>query len=329
MMDRRAFTAGAVAALLAAAPSASTQPAGRVYRLGILSPAKAPDPSILTSVNLAPIALRELGYVEGQNLAIERRFAEDRPERLPALARELVQRHPDVILAQSGPAVQAARAATSTVPIVMVSLAGDPVQRGYVQSLARPGGNITGVALTSEAQLTGKRLELIKETVPQAVRIAVLAESRTANSSQVEEAERAARALGITLVVVSVSAGDYDRTFATMRAERVEALVVLASTTFSRDRKPIVALAARYRLPTIYDLDVAADGGLLSYGVDVVAVSQRAAAYIDRIFKGATPAELPVEQPRAFTLTVNLKTARALGLTIPPAVLARADEVIQ
>jgi len=211
----------------------------------------------------------------------------------------------------------------------MASLAGDPVQRGFVASLRRPSTNITGVALTSESQMTAKRLELIREALPRARRIAVLAE-RTINQTQVEEAERAARVLGLKFVVVPVSEDGYDRAFSTMRAEGAEALVVLASTTFSRDRMSILVLAERYRLPTIYDLrEMAAEGGLMSYGPDVSTLSQRLAAYIDRIFKGAHPAELPVEQPWAFTLAVNLKTAKALGLTVPTSILTRADQIIE
>jgi ABC-type uncharacterized transport system substrate-binding protein len=316
--------------VLAAPVAGPAQPASRVYRLGLLSPTRAPDPDIPTSVNLVPIALRELGYVEGRNLVIERRFADDRFDRLPALARELVAQRVDVIQASTGAAVRAARDATQSVPIVMIALAGDPVRRGLIASLARPGGNITGIALSDEIELTGKRLELLKEAVPRAHRIAVLSDSGAGNQEQVQRAQKAAASLGVTLVVVEVRDGSYEKAFASMTAERAEALLILASTTFPRDGRTILGLAVRHRLPVICDWPRgAAEGSLLAYGVDVATLSRRTAVYIDKIFKGAKPGDLPVEQPARFLLTLNLRTAKALGLTIPQSLLARADEVIQ
>jgi putative ABC transport system substrate-binding protein len=326
----RLLAAALLLGLLAESAIGHAQPAGRVYRLGILSPSRAPDPGIPTSANLVPARLRELGYVEGQNLVIVRRFADDHFDRLPALARELVAERVDVIHASTGAAVRAARDATAAIPIVMIALAGDPVRRGLVASLSRPGGNVTGIALTDETELTGKRLELLKEAVPHAQRVAVLSDGGSGNQEQAKHAAAAASVLGLKLAVVEGQSGAYDRAFATMTTDRADALLLLASTRFPRDRKPILALAAKHRLPMICDWpDGAAGGSLLAYGADVPTLSRRAAEYIDRIFRGAKPADLPVEQPMKFRLAVNLKTARALGLAIPQALLLRADEVIQ
>jgi len=332
VLMRRIGLAIVLAFSLAHVPlAAEAQQVGKVYRLGILSPAAVPDPSVATSPNLVPMALRELGYIDGQNLVVERRFAEGKRDRLRGLARELVQLRVDVIVAVSDEAVQAAKDATVTIPIVM-GFGNSPVERGFVASLARPGGNITGVQYeaSGEGQLTGKRLALIKETIPRAARIAVLTTSESGSRAQLREAQKVAPALRVKLVVVEIQGNDYDHAFARMVAERADALFVVASTILNRDRKQIIERAARYRLPAMYEWREQVEvGGLMSYGNSTVDLSRRVAAYVDKILKGATPADLPVEQPTKYGLAINLKTAKALGLTIPPSLLLSADQVIE
>jgi putative ABC transport system substrate-binding protein len=306
-------------ALLAAPLAVEAQPAGKVYRLGILSPA-APQPSGMYDGRRDLIeVLRELGYVEGRNLDVER---------LPALAAELVQRRVDVVVALSPVAFRAAQEATKTIPIVILFAGSDPVELGLVSSLARPGGNVTGVVLGS--LLAGKRLELLKEAVPRATRIAMLVAGASSGQAQLQEAQRAAALLGVRLIVIEAKGRDYERAFATMRGERADALFVAASPVLHGDRGRIIELAARYRLPAIYQwAEHVEEGGLMAYGASQRWAIRRVATYVDRMFKGANPAELPVEQATVLTLALNLKTAKALGLTIPQSVLARADEVIQ
>jgi putative ABC transport system substrate-binding protein len=298
-----------------------------VYRLGMLSPG-APTPSGMYDARRDLVeVLREVGYVEGQNLAVEQRYANGR-ERLPALAAELVQRRVDVVVAFSPVAFRAAQEATKTIPIVILFAGSDPVELGLVLSLARPGGNVTGVVLGS--MLAGKRLELLKEAVPRATRIAMLAAGESSGRDQVKEAEQAAALLGVRLVVVEAKGRDYQRAFATMRGERADALFVGASPILNADRGQIIELAARYRLPAIYQwTEHVEDGGLMAYGANLRRAIRRVATYVDRIFKGANPAELPVEQAPDLTLALNLKTAKALGLTIPQSLLLRADQVIE
>ena len=313
-------------ALLAAPLVGEAQPA-TVYRLGVLS-AGAPQPSGMHDARRDPVeALRELGYVEGRNLEVERRYADGRVERLPAFAAELVQRRVDVVAAFSSVAVRAAQEATKTIPIV-IFVDSDPVEMGLVPSLARPGGNVTGVALGSV--LADKRLALLKEAVPRATRIAMLITGESSGRVQVREAEQAAALLGVKLVVVEAKGRDYERAFATMKDRHADALFVAASPILNADRGRIIELAARYRLPAIYQrVEHVEEGGLMAYGASLRWAIRRVASYVDRIFKGASPAELPVEQATVLTLALNLKTAKALGLTIPPSVLARADEVIE
>jgi putative ABC transport system substrate-binding protein len=276
---------------------------------------------------LLPRALQELGYVEGRNLRGDRRFAGGQPQRLAGLARDLTRARVDVIVAIGNEAVRAARDATRTIPIVM--LAGAAVAQGLVASLAQPGGNVTGV-LISETTLAAKRLELLKGAVPQAKRIAVLASGEEYNEAQLREAEDAAASLGVTLVPVAVRSGDYAGAFAQLVSERAQALFVLSSPLLNRDRLQILDLAARHRILAMYQWrEHAESGGLMAYGTSVTWLAQRMASYVDRIVKGANPGTLAVEQPTAYALVINLKTAGALGLTIPPAILARADAVIQ
>ena len=274
--------------------------------------------------------LCQLGYIEGKNVIIEWRWAENQPEPIPRLAAELAGLGVDVIVTGGTAPARALKNATRTIPIVMLLSYSDPVELGFVASFARPGGNITGVALAAEPTMAGKRLELIKEVVPRATRIAVLGTGETQSRTQVQWAEKVAPSLGVKLVVVEVRNGDYDRAFATIVAERAEAVSVVASVILSTDVGRIIQLAAKYRLPAIHEWREHAEaGGLMAYGGSVAGFTRRAAAYVDRILKGANPAELPVERATRFEFVVNLKTAKALGLTIPQAVLGRADQVIE
>ena len=330
-MDRRTFLSGLSAGLLTAPRNGAAQkPAVKPYRLGILSPGRADEPSLPTISSLIPAVLRESGYVEGQNLVVDRRFANDEFDQLPRLARELVQREPNVIVAFGALAIQAVKDTTATVPVVMV-VGADPVARGLVASFSRPGGNVTGTTIVAETALAGKRLELIKEAVPRATRVAVLATGGFLSSSvQLQEAQKAAQVLRLKLVIVEVQDADYERAFKTMAAERVDAMFVMMSATLSRDRKQIIERAAKYRLPAIYDLREYVElGGLMSYGDSMAGIARRTSGYVDRILKGAKAGDLPVEQPTKFELVINVKTAKTLGLVIPRSLQERADALIR
>ena len=327
MMNRRAFVTG-LGAVLAASFAAEAQHA-KLFRVGILSPAAFPARSVNTVPNLVPVALRERGYVTDQNLVIERRFADGKLDQLPRLVRELLQVRVDVIVAVGAAAIQAAKEATSTIPIVM-GFGSEPVERGFARSLAHPGGNITGVVLVPEGQLVAKKLELIKEAAPQATRVAILATDEATSRTQVEEAERAASSLGIKLIVVEVHGTDYAHAFAKIVAEHARGLFVLSSAILNRDQAQIIQLAAKHRLPAVYEWREQAEaGGLMSYGSSLIELSKRVADYVDRILKGAQPADLPIEQPTKFELVINLKTAKTLGLTIPQSLLLRADQILE
>ncbi len=307
--------------LLVAPLAADAQPAGRVWRIGTLSTGPGHSPFDAAFVE----GLRDLGYVEGQNVVMERRFAQGKLDRLPNLAAELVAAKVDVILVGGTPGIKAAKDATQTIPIVMVALH-DPVSVGLVSSLARPGANLTGLSCFAQ-ELSGKWLELVKETVPGATRVALA--STTADVPAFPALELAARLLGLQLRLREVRGSDeLDNAFAAMSRERTGAL--LAQGDLLAQRRRIAELAMQHRLPTVFDFkEFVEAGGLMSYGADLPSLFRRAAYYVDRILKGAKPAELPVEQPTKFVLAVNLKTAKALGLTIPQSVLIRADEVIQ
>jgi putative ABC transport system substrate-binding protein len=326
-MNRRRFLLTSLSSAVAGPLAAGAQQAGKVYRLGILSPAGLPPRRASSHLHIIDV-LREVGYVEGQTLLVERRYADGKFDRLPGLARELVQTKVDVIVAV-GAAVGAAKDATKTIPIVM-GIVADPVGSGYVTSLSRPGGNVTGVTYSVGTEIHQKRLALLKEAVPRAARIAGLAGKDTGPPSR-QATQHAASSLGVKLIVVEVRGAEYEGAFATIVAERAEALAVMGSTILNIDRKRIIELAARHRLPAIYEWPEHAeeDGGLMAYGASVRDLYRRVAGFVNRIFKGANPAELPVEQPTVFELVINLKTANALGLTIPPSLLARADQVIQ
>jgi putative ABC transport system substrate-binding protein len=326
VIDRRTFLAGTGAVLLAAPLAAEAQP--RIPRIGYLAPSVSPEASRL--IGAFRQGLRELGYVEGQNIALELRSAEGSADRFPPLAAELVALKVDVIVAGATLAVLPAKQATGTIPIVF-PVHTDPVGAGLVASLARPGGNVTGLSFSSE-DLTGKRMELLKETIPEVSRMAVLWNSPNAAAFvQLKAAEVAARALAVSLQVVEVQgAEDLERAFRVATQGPSGALLVVDDPTTFLLRKRIVGLAAKSRLPAMYGpREFAIDGGLMSYGANLEDMFRRAATYVGKILKGAKPADLPVEQPTKFELVINLKTAKALGLTIPPSLLGRADEVIE
>jgi putative ABC transport system substrate-binding protein len=329
-MDRRRFLLTSLAGALAGPLAVEAQPAAKVPRIGWLPVNLAAAPH-----NLEPFrqGLRDLGYVEGRNLVIETRDAEGRLERLPALAAELVALKVDVIVAPGTPQALAAKNATRTIPIVFVGAA-DPVREGLVTSLARPGGNATGSSNLAP-ELVGKRLELLKQAVPAVSRVAVLrqpgAVPERAEKDMLKEAEVAARALGLQPQFVEARGpADVDRAFSDMTRARAGALTVLPSAMFVSERRRLVDLAAKNRLPAVYGSREFVDaGGLMSYGPNIADLNRRAATYVDKILKGAKPGDLPIEQPTKFEVAINLKTAKALGLTIPPSLLARADQVIE
>jgi putative ABC transport system substrate-binding protein len=314
-------------ALVSEPLSAEAQQPAKVSRIGFLSPRSASDAGRLAAFRQG---LRELGYVEGQNIAIESRWAEGEYDRLPGLAAELVRLKVDVIVTYAAPAIQAAKRATGTIPIVMAG-AIDPVASGLVTSVARPGGNITGLSLMAP-DLVGKQLAILKEVVPTVSRVALLGNpANTGNAPQLRHAQDAARVLGMRLQFLEARGpGEIDGAFTAMTRARAGAVIVLVDGMLADHRARIADLAVKSRLPAIYGLsDYPEAGGLMAYGPSVLDRFRRAATYVDKLLKGAKPADLPVEQPTKFELTVNLRAAGALGLTIPSSVLARADHVIQ
>jgi len=306
------------------APLAAVQ-TGRVWRVGVLTGTSPAE-------RLAAFreGLRGFGYVEGQNIVIERRSSGGRAERLPDLDAELVRLKVDVIVTGGTPSTQAAMQATKTIPIVMVGT-GDPLRTGLIASLARPGGNVTGLTQLG-AEVAGKRLQILKDTVPNVSRVAFLRNRASpAHVPYFNELQAAARGLRLTLQSIEVQEPyEFERAFAEMMRERPDALIVTADAIHQLRQAWIVEFAAKRRLPALYQLkEYVEAGGLMSYGASITDNYRRAATYVDKILKGAKPADLPVEQPTKFELVINLKTAKALGLTIPPTVLLRADEVIQ
>jgi putative ABC transport system substrate-binding protein len=303
----------------------------KVARIGYLSAADRDRES--TRVEAIRLALRERGYIEGQNIAIEYRYGRGKRDRYSALAAELVRLKVDIIVAAGGiPTVQAAKNATTTIPIVMVGQGSDPVEAGLVESLARPGGNVTGITNLS-IELSGKRLELLKEAVPKLARVAVLYDSRTQSSvlDVKEILPVAARALKLTIQPWEIrTADDFDRVFAALNKQRPDGLFVAAGRLMSDHQKRIIGFALKNRLPSTFPYIEAVDaGGLMYYGADFAESYRRVAYYVDRILKGAKPADLPVEQPMKFELIINLKTAKQIGVTIAPNVLARASKIIR
>src|SRR5688572_26296923 len=328
-MDRRRFLLTSLAGAVAAPPGAvRAQPAVRVARLGILGSAAAA--TFADGVKAFRESLGTLGWVEGQNLALEARYPAERYAQLPALAAGIVALPVDVIFAMGSPAVQAAKTATRTIPIVMETL-GDAVKTGLVSGLARPGGNVTGVSGFAP-ELAGKRLELIREVLPATTRIGAIANrSNPASTVVLDVMEVTARHLRLQVHVVDVrTPAEVERAFDAVMRPRIDAVLLVTDPILSSQRKRIVELAARHRLPAVYDSAVwATVGGLLSYGPIWLERFRQAATYVDRILRGAQPGDLPIEQPTKFELVINLKTAKALGLTIPPSLLARADQVIE
>jgi ABC-type uncharacterized transport system substrate-binding protein len=312
--------------LLAPCSSAQAQQRTKIPRIGYLNPGNVTSARIETFRQ----GLRELGYVEGKSIAIEYRSAEGKIERFPDLAAELVNLKVDVIFAVSTPAVLAAKNATKTIPIIFTNI-GDPVTAGVIASLARPGGNITGLA-TLSPELSGKGLELLKETVPKVSRVGVIWNpDNPGKTSGLKDTEVAAQALRLQLQSLEVRGPkDVEPAFQAARREQIGALIVLRDVVINKETKPIVELARKNRLPAIYsDRDFVDNGGLMSYGPNIDDLFRRATVYIDKILKGAKPADLPVEQPTKFELVINLKTAKQIGVTMPPNVLARADKVIR
>jgi putative tryptophan/tyrosine transport system substrate-binding protein len=317
--------------LFALCSSTQAQQAKKIALIGFLYPGLSPAASYPQLEGLRQ-GLSELGYVEGKNITIEYRFAEGKLERLPDLAAELVRLSVDVIVAAGGtPGIVAAKNATSTIPIVFPNV-GDPVAMGFVDSLARPGGNITGLTLRTPA-FRGKQLELLKEVVPRTRRVAVLAqETNAAHALVFKELQTAASALDLQLNQIEVRGpNDFESAFSKMTGTvRPTGLFLQTTAMFIDNRKRIADLATKHRLPAIYDAKELVEAGvLMSYGPDLSDLGRRAATYVDKILKGAKPADLPVEQPKKFELVINLKTAKQIGLTIPPNVLVRADKVIK
>ena len=329
MISRRRFITGFVIALtpLGATATAQEYKAGKTWRVGYLGNA---NPTLSApSRDAFRQGLRELGWVEGQNVSIEYRWAGGHLDRLPALASELVRASVDVILVAGGAGVRAALEASRTVPIVS-AITGDMVAAGFAASLARPGGRVTGLAVQFE-DLASKQLQILKETVPKVIYIAILHHTTPPNLVVLKATEAGARALGLKGRVFEIrDVPDLDGAFRTAKADRADAMYVLPSPTFNRHRARLAELALKHRLPGIYEAKEYVDaGGLMSYGPSFSDLYRRSAHYVDRILKGAKPGDLPIEQPTKFDLAINLKTAKALGLTIPPSLLQRADQVIE
>src|SRR4051794_7918537 len=325
-MRRRRFVVATGATMLSLAfrPLAA-QPALRTVRIGYLAPARIPH---LLEAFVG--GLRDLGYVEGQNLSIEYRFAGEEPERFDLLAAELVTLAPNLIVTVATPATLAAKRDTSGIPII-VATAGDLVRSGAVQSLARPGGNVTGVSLYS-VELSQKRLEVLREAIPTVKRVGVLGNANNLyNRLQWEDTQPAGDSLGLELrPLFANGVSNLEAVFSDLEKEHLDALVLLSDATFNSERHRIARLADALRIPTMHDArEFVEAGGLISYGPNIPALSRQAATFVDKILKGALPADHPVEQPSTFELVINLKAARLLNLTIPPTLLARADEVIE
>ena len=328
-MDRRGFLGIAAGVVLALPLAVEAQQAGRLYRIGYLVQNSA-------NVSQRPLAafregLRERGWVEGQNVVIEVRFAEGKIDQLPALVAELIRLKVDVIVTGSSATTWVAKDATKSIPIVMAASA-NALGEGLIASLAHPGGNITGMTFLAGPEIAGKQLALLRELAPAASHVAVLVNpTNRSHAAFAKELKVAARSLGAQLHVLETQDPDqFDSAFVAMTRERVEALLVLTDSMFVGQRQRIVDLAARSRLPALYSQKEFVDaGGLISYGPSLMDMFRRAATHVDKILRGATPGDIPVEQPTTFELVINMNTAKALGLTVPQALLLRADEVIQ
>ena len=325
-MNRRTFLSAVTGSLLAAPLAAEAQPAGKVCRVGYL------EEGLLRPRTWEAFRerLHELGYVEGQTVAFEVRWADSRLDQLTRLAGELVRLEVDVILTAGSEAALAAKKATTNVPIVMATT-GDPVGLGLVATLARPGGNVTGLT-TVNRELSGKRLEMVGEALPRVSRIGLLWQrTNKIDALTRREAEEAAQRLGMRLKAYGVEGPkDFDRAFNAIAADHTDAVLVATSPMFRSHRHSLIDLALKHRLPTMFSVpEYAEAGGLMTYGPSTTELFRRAAVFVDKILKGAQPGDLPIEQPTKFELVINLKTAKALGLTIPPSLLQRADQVIE
>jgi len=327
MKDRRSFIGTVARGLLAAPFAVYAQQAVKTARIGYLGNTNPTQhaPSLVAFRQ----GLRDLGWVEGQNLSIEYRWADGDLARLPALAADFVKLRVDVIVLSGAAAIQAAMQASSAIPVV-AAIMPDPVALGFAASLARPGGNLTGLAVQFEDLVT-KQLQLLKETVPKASRVAILLPTTAFTSTVRKPAEAAARALGLAARMIEIrDVSDFDGAFQTARSEGADVLLALPSPAFNRHRVRLAELAAKHRLPALYEnAEYVEDGGLMSYGPNYPDVFRRAARYVDRILKGARPADLAVELPERFELVINLKTAKALGLSIPPSMLLQTTRVVQ
>jgi putative tryptophan/tyrosine transport system substrate-binding protein len=329
-MNKAGWSSILVAAmLLAVCVSAEAQQPKKIPRIGFLSPT---SPSVSPArIEAFRQGLRDLGYVEGKNIVVEYRYAGGKVDRFPDLAADLVRSKVAIIVARSGVGARAAKNATKTIPIIMVGVGSDPVDAGLLESFARPGGNITGFT-DFGVETAGKRLELFKETVPKAVRIAVFYDpTNRDNSLAIKEVQIAARPLGVTVQLWEVRGTDgFEKVFAALNKEPPDGLFLIGGPLMRANEKRTASFALANRLPSIYNSREAVEAGaLMSYAADPMAPFRRAATYVDKILKGAKPADLPVEQPTKFEFVINLKTAKQIGLTIPPNVLARADKVIR
>jgi putative ABC transport system substrate-binding protein len=323
-----ALTVALTLGMLVAPLTAGAQPAAKVPRIGVLHPGT--PAAVSQNVEAFRQGLRERGYVEGQNIVVERRFGDAKPERMAEVAAELVRLKVDVIVTSTDGAIAAVKQQTRTIPIVMANST-DPVGTGFVASLARPSGNVTGLTSLSP-ELSAKKLELLKEVVPGLSRVAIMWNPDVRGAVLVyKETQSAAGSLQLQLQSVEVSrADDFERAFSALTTGRAEALIVVNSPFAFAVRDQVASLAQKHRLPSMYGLREYVDaGGLIAYGSNLADGWRRAATYVDKIIKGAKPGDLPVEQPTKFELVINLKTAKALGLTIPPSLLRRADHVIQ
>jgi putative ABC transport system substrate-binding protein len=325
---------GLVLILLAMSVPAGAQQGVKMYRVALvyaMSPVSelaGPEP-VHPGARAFVRALRDLGYVEGQNLILERRSAEGKFERFPEIFRELVSTKVDLIVTFANPAIRAAKALTQTVPIVMVA-SRNPVEAGLVESFARPGGNITGLTVDTGPEIVGKRLQLLKELLPSSSRVMFLASKEEVEAEGKQIAEAASSKLGLKLSFAEHAPTEYAAAFAHIARERPDALLIAQSAQNFGYRRQIVDFVAKQRLPAMYpEREYAEAGGLIAYGVEIAYISRRAVEYIDRILKGANPATLPVERPNKFELVINLKTAKTLGVTVPPLLLQQVDHIIE
>ena len=326
-MDRRSFLGTLAGGLLAGPLAAEAQQTGRMYRIGYLGEG-TPENALVLEETLRELGY--LGYVEGRNLVVERRFAAFKYDRLPDLAAELVRLKPDVLVTGGNPGIAALRQATATVPIVM-AWASDPVGAGLVTSLARPGGNITGLTLGTGPEFITKELQILNEVVPKLSRVAILRGPDRRGAAEAAALESATRKLGLRILFADIrTPSDIAGAFATIARSRAGAILVLGGNTTWASRQQLADMAVQHRLPSMCLFRGYAEAGLLlTYGPNREDLNRRAAAYTDKILKGARPADLPIAEPTKFELVINLKTAKALGLTIPPSVLAQADQVIE